>query len=113
MADSLSIGQIRVNTIGALEEIYGEPLYEGNSDALLSEAVIINILNETRPMFNGRVSMDETFLYNDVTQVTSFDDEYVLYLTSFKCGDLVYTFYSEDRNGRFAFYSIRGIAEEG
>ena len=87
-------------------------MYEGNSEALLSEAVIINILNETRPMFSGPVTMTETHPYSDVNEVSKYDNEYILYLTSFNCGDLVYTFYSEDRNGKFAFYSITGAEQE-
>ncbi|MCR5278230.1 MAG: hypothetical protein K6E19_02205 [Lachnospiraceae bacterium] len=113
IADALNIGQVKVNTISAVKDIFGAPLYEGNSDAILSEAVIINLMNETRPVFAGPVSMKEATPFTDLTQIASYDEDYVIYLTSFKCGDLIYTFYSEDRNDRFLFYSIKGIEEEG
>ena len=55
--------------------------------------------------------MDDEEPYSDVTFINSFDSSYEVYLTAFKIGDLVYTFYSDDKNGTFLFYSINGIVE--
>lgn len=110
--NTLNIGQIKVNSISDVSQIFGDPIYEGSSEVLFSEAVLINLLNRTKPAFFGPVSMVETYPYTDMTQVTSYDDTYVIYLTSFKVGELIYTFYSDDKNNRFSFYSIRAITPE-
>ena len=111
LKDYLPVGERTVSEIKDIKKAYGKPIYEGTSRVLLSEAVVINILNETRTVLSGYVEMDDEEPYSDVTFINSFDRDYEVYLTAFRIGDLVYTFYSEDKNGTFLFYSINGIVE--
>ncbi|MCR5033160.1 MAG: hypothetical protein K6A92_09880 [Lachnospiraceae bacterium] len=112
LSDSFFLGKEYVSSLSELSSALGEPVYEGNSDVLFSEAVVINILNETGAALSGPVFMEVTAPYSDVTVVEDYDQDYVLYLTAYKVGDITYTFYSKEKNGAFSFYSISGAVED-
>ena len=103
----------QVNTIEALRDIFGEPIYEGNSNVILPEAVAINLVNQTRTALNGKVNMEMTQSFSDVAQVENFDRNYVVYITSFQRGDIIYSFVSGSEDGLFSFYSITRGEEDG
>ena len=103
----------QVNTVSDLKDIFGEPIYEGNSNVILAEAVAINLLNQTQTAVNGKVKMDLDQTFTDVAEVQSFDREYVVYITSFQRGDIIYSFVSGADDDLFSFYFITSGEDDG
>lgn len=106
MKNSITIGKKECVTIDDLRDLFGEPVYEGNSKVMLAEAVAINYLNKQKQTLFGSVEMDTTQDYTDYTQVNSIDEDYTVYLYTFRKDGLLYTFVCGDKNETFAFYSI-------
>lgn len=98
-------------TIDQLRTVFGEPVYEGNSEITMAEAVAINRMCEQKSVLFGPVEMKQNQLYEDYSTVESFDQSYVVYLYAFQKDGLIYTFLCSDKNDTFAFYSI--MKEEG
>lgn len=106
MSDRFRSGTTVAKNISELNEIFGEPEYEGNSSVILPEAIAINLMNSQRQTLNGRVDMDTTEIYSDDIVVNSFAQDYTVYVYTYKRGGLVYSFVCRDRGGGFAFYEI-------
>ncbi|MCR5251326.1 MAG: hypothetical protein K6E50_12030 [Lachnospiraceae bacterium] len=111
LSDTFPVGDGETNELENVKQALGEPIYEGNSAAILPEALAINILNETKPAFYGSVEMDTELLYSDVTLIDDYQNDYSVYLTSYQSSGLIYTFVSEARDGKFAFYCITKAEE--
>ena len=111
MKNSITVGKRECTTIDDLRAVFGDQVYEGNSAVMLPEAVAINYLNQQKQTLYGTVEMDATEEYTDYTKVNSIDEEYTVYLYSFRKDGLLYTFVCADKNDTFAFYSI--MKEEG
>ncbi len=103
----------QVNTIEDLKEIFGEPIYEGNSNVILPEAVAINLVNQTKTAVNGKVKMDVIQSFSDVAEVKDFDRNYVVYITSFQRGDIIYSFVSGSEDDLFSFYALTRGEDDG
>lgn len=112
LADYLPYANEEVKTITDLTEVFGDPIYEGNSNVVFPEAVAINRINETRKIINGNVEMDMSQPFSDVAEVNGFDRDYVVYIYSFKRGDLVYSFVCPGQGDTFEFYYITGAGDE-
>ena len=112
LSDSFSYSNSDITSISGIEEVFGDPVYEGNSNVILPEAVAINTLNETRKAMTGKVNMDLDRIYTDVAEVNSFDREYVVYIYSFRSGDIVYSFVCPAKGDSFDFYYITGAGDE-
>ncbi len=106
LKDSFRIGAQEADDIDDLREIFGEPIYSGNSAAILPEAIAINELNKGSRVLNGKVNMDTTEVYSDDIVVNSFADDYVVYVYTYKQGELIYSFVCNEEGGKFAFYEI-------
>jgi hypothetical protein len=102
----------QLNTISDLKDIFGDPVYAGNSNVILAEAISINLLNQTRNALNGRVKMELDQTFSDVAEVESFDRNYVVYITSFQRGDIIYSFVSGADDNLFSFYFITSGDED-
>ena len=105
------MGNDECTTIADLRKVFGTEVYEGNSIVTLPEAVSINYLNKQKQTLNGTVEMDTTDEFTDVITVNQLQDDYPVYLYSFRRNGLLYTFVCADKNDTFAFYSI--MSEEG
>nr|WP_297703862.1 hypothetical protein [uncultured Butyrivibrio sp.] len=108
LADKFSHSGSQVNTISSLTEIFGDPVYKGNSNVILPEAVAINLVNEKKSALHGSVNMDLDYSFSDVAEVKSYDRNYVVYITSFQRGDIIYSFVSGADDDIFSFYYIEG-----
>ncbi len=106
LSDTYPNGEKHLAKLSDVSKLLGKPIYEGNSGILLPEAVAVNMLNDTKKAFNGRVKMEQEALFSDVTRVNSFDRSYSVYLTSYLSGGLVYTFFSGAKDDTFSFYEI-------
>ena len=99
-------------TIAELTKAFGDPVYKGNSNVILPEAVAINIVNRKKRALNGDVNMDLNYTFSDVAEVNSYDKEYVVYITSYRRGDVIYSFVSGSDDNVFSFYYISGTEDE-
>ena len=50
--------------------------------------------------------------FSDVSEVDSFDDDYPVYIYSFKRGDIVYSFVCKDKTDGFEFYYMSRDEED-
>lgn len=114
LKDKFRFGGVDCKSISDIEDLLGEPVYQGNSRAIMPEAVAIKTLSRTKSILNGPIKMDYTQEYEEYCSVNSYDD-YILYLYSFEKDGTRYTFYCADKGADFAFYSVSaaGEAEEG
>ncbi len=106
LKDFFMSGQMELNDIESLKYVLGNPIYEGNTDVILPEALAINALNSNKRTMNGKVDMDVTEVYSDDIIVNSIANNYPVYVYSFERGDLIYSFVCKDRGGNFEFYEI-------
>lgn len=106
LSEEFSSGKETVNTIEGVQALLGDIIYEGNSSVILPEAVAINLLNDEKYVLNGRVDMDSTSNYTDDIVVNGYDEDYTVYVYSFRRGDLIYSFVCKEAGGEFAFYGI-------
>lgn len=106
LQDYFRSGTGKATDIEGLRQMLGDPIYEGNSQVILPEAVAINMLNDGKRVMNGKVEMDVTEVYSDDIMVNSIAADYPVYVYSFKRGDLVYSFVCKERGGSFSFYEI-------
>lgn len=111
LKDTITLGNRQCTTINELREVFGDEVYDGNSIVTLPEAVAINTLNQQKQTMNGSVEMETTDEYTDVITVNGIQEDYPVYLYSFRKDGLLYTFVCNDKNDTFSFYSI--MSEEG
>ena len=111
LKNTITFGKNECSTIADLRNVFGIEVYDGNSIVTLPEAVAINYLNKQKQTLNGSVEMDTTEEFTNVFTVDGVQEDYPVYLYSFRKDGLLYTFVCGDRNGTFAFYSI--MSEEG
>lgn len=113
ISDHYNFGGDELKTIEDLAETFGDPVYQGNSNVILPEAIAINELNEHKKALNGRVKMELDQTFSDVAAVKSFDNSYVVYITTFRRGDIMYSFVTDsDDDNTFDFYYITGANDE-
>ena len=98
--------------ITELKEYFGDPVYEGNSDVILPEAIAINILNEKKRVFDGPIDMETDNTFSDVAQIISYDRDRIVYIYSFQRGDIIYSFVCPEKGDTFEFYYITGAEEQ-
>ena len=111
LKNTITFGKNECSTIADLRNVFGTEVYDGNSIVTLPEAVAINYLNKQKQTLNGSVELETTEEFTNVFTVDGIQDDYPVYLYSFRKDGLLYTFVCGDRNGTFAFYSI--MSEEG
>lgn len=112
LSDYYSYSGEELETISELEEVFGEEVYDGNSNVILPEAIAINRINEKSNIISGNVDMDINQIYSDVAEVNGFDHDYVVYIHSFRRGDIMYSFVGNGQDGTFDFYYITGAEDD-
>ncbi len=110
LKDTFPTGGETCESVADLEQYFGMPVYEGNSDVTMPEALAINRMVEAGRGGNA-VEMEIRSEYDDYCIVDGWDASRAVYLYSFEKDGLVYTFVCGDRDGGFSFYSIE--REEG
>ncbi|MBQ9632706.1 MAG: hypothetical protein IJV04_07345, partial [Lachnospiraceae bacterium] len=115
LSDSISVGETVCTTFNDLAVAMGEPTYVGESYATLPELLAINRLNEGSDIniLNGPATVTENDMYTEYTQVDDYQDDYVVYLHSYRKDGLVYNFVSGSTDSHFQFYYILAAAESG
>lgn len=106
-------GSKECDTISEVSEVLGSPVYEGNSEATMAEAVCIHELCKESAVLGGNIEMTLDQDYEEHINVKGFADDYTVYLYSFQKNGLVYTFVCNEKESDFAFYYIeQGSGEE-
>lgn len=93
-------------SVSDLKELLGEPQYEGNSSVTLAEAVAISYLNEKGNSTLTPVEMDSSKEFSDVITVSDYDPDYLVYLYTYSADGVSYTFFCNEKDGKFAMYLI-------
>ncbi len=106
LSNEFRSGSAKADDIDGLKKIFGNPVYEGNSDVIFPEAMAINTLNEKKLTLSGKVHTDTTENFSDDYFINSYDRDYKVYIYSFQKGDLMYSFVTGEPGGSFQFYSI-------
>ena len=113
LSDVCNMGGEALDTISDVEDVLGEPYYEGNSNVVLPEAIAINTLKSTNASTTfDKVDMDLNQEFSDVAEVNGFDREYVVYIYSFRRGDVMYNFVCREKGDIFEFYYLTGAGDE-
>ncbi len=100
-------GKSEIKGIDGIKRVLGDPVYEGYSSVILPEAVAINILSDKQSTLKGRVNMDSTSVYTDDIVIRNYDQDYSVYVYTFRRGDLMYSFVCNEEGGSFSFYEIQ------
>ncbi|MCR5626467.1 MAG: hypothetical protein K6F99_04020 [Lachnospiraceae bacterium] len=111
LQNSLPYGNNRLRKISDIASVMGNPIYEGNSKVVLPEVIAINTLNETGNTENSRIEMDVEPMFSDAFTVNGFDNEYSVYIYSFKRGEQIYSFVCNGQSDNFDCYYITKAGE--
>ena len=110
LADNSTLAGETYDEISALEEAMGEAGYQGYTNMELAEAVGITTLRKRGNPDFADPQLEGSRTFQEVMEVNGYRANYDLYLYAFTYEDLVYSFYSDKKNGRFAMYSIEHAA---
>lgn len=80
-------------TLRQLMAAMGEPLYFGAAWVNLPEAAAWNLTAEDRPDRMEQVRIESTAAFENVFAVSDYDRDFQMYLYTFQCNGLLYTFY--------------------
>lgn len=97
-----------VEETARLGEIFGAPVYEGNTYLEPKDEIALNKACWLRgqDVLYGKASYKETAVYDDVAQAQDFARNYQAYIYVYEKDEIVYTFFSKDRDDGFEFYLI-------
>ena len=113
LSKSINVGDTQCDSFNDLSQAFGDPTYVGESYATLPEILVINHLNEASDInvLNGPAEIQENDVYTEYTEVNNYQDDYRVYLHSYKKEGLVYNFVSGEGDSRFLFYYILSASE--
>lgn len=106
LADRITMAGEVYDEISDLRDVMGEAVYQGYSNMVLAEAVGIEALRKRGNLDFADPQIEGNRTFEEVMEVTGYRKNYDLYLYAFTYEDLVYSFYSDKKTGRFAMYSI-------
>lgn len=95
-----------LESISEVTQILGNPVYEGNANIIMPEAVAIRNLRRNADAFYGDAIKGVEQILSDAAIVTELDEDYVVYIYSYEQEGLRYTFYGKDKSGKFSMYLI-------
>lgn len=104
LKDTFEYAGEELNTIYDINYRMGNAVYEGNSYVTMPEAVAIHILNTTGEDFYGDVLTDIQQYLSDAVIVNSFAEDYGVYIYTYIQEGIRYTFFCEDKSGKFFMY---------
>ena len=106
LSDLYTEGKKTADCLEELKDIFGSPVYDGNTGVIFPEAMAINSLNDGKLVFDGPIQTHSTENFSDDIFVSGYDSTYKVYVYTFRKGDLMYSFICPDSSGNFEFYSI-------
>lgn len=102
--DEFAYGESRITTIEELREALGAPVFEGNSYATLPELAGADWLRKNGRMLPAELTLETRQLYDEVSSVTGYAADALVYLHVFQVEDITYTFVSTEKDGGFFLY---------
>lgn len=112
LKDTFRAGDRQLSAISELTEYFGNPDYEGHTEAVFSDAVALNQLPSLEKNFGIAVEMNGSSAFADVENIENFDDTYPLYVTVYTDEKCQYLFFSDKKRTEFYFYMIGKLKEE-
>lgn len=109
LSNQFEYGEKECRNAEDLRAVFGEPIYHGNSNAILPEAVAIDIISNYKTILNGNIQIDGVQEYREFINVDNYEQDYKVYLYTYERDGLQYTFVCRDTKGEFAFYSIAPV----
>lgn len=107
LSDSFKTAEGKFTSIQRLTDHFGKPDYLGTAKIDLSEAVAINSLGSGSSAALDKVKMKLTDEFDEVHTVNSYDDDFEMYIYSYRHDDLIYTFYCTGSGvDEFVMYGI-------
>ncbi len=106
--NAIHIAGKKYQSFSDLESVLGAATYTGESYATLPELLAINYLNENSDMdvLNGPAQITMTDEFTEYTEVSGYEENYVVWLHSYEKDGLVYNFVSDKDDKEFLFYYI-------
>lgn len=106
LSNTFSIASNVLTNIDALTAYFGEPNYFGYTWVTLPETVAVNLLASSGESAFGKVDMKMTSSFDNVYDVSQYDQNYEIYIYSYEMDGLIYTFYCKDGISDFLMYSV-------
>ena len=109
LKDSFNTAKGPVKSFKDIADILGQPIYVGSSYGTCSELLAITKISEEneRVYFSGNPKIDTTAVYNEYIDVTDYENQYEVYLHTYRQDGLVYTFVTEPGLETFYFYFVQ------
>lgn len=104
--DTYRAGGVSCNNVSDLESYFGEPVYDGNTEIIMPEAIALENMSSKEGSELGSASAKLTKEFDNVFQVDSFENDYLVYIYTFEKDGLYYTFFCNGSNTQFAMYEI-------
>ena len=89
-----------------ISRILGKPVYEGNTEVIMPDAVAIQVLNQKKNVFYGEAISGVEKILSNAAIVTGLEKDYNLYIYAYVKDGLKYTFFCKDRTGDFSMYMV-------
>ncbi len=105
-SDSFVYADQTIDTVQGLSEALGAPSFEGNSYLTFAEAVGVAWQQEQGRQLTVDAELTALSPYDEVREVTGYNESGLVYLYVYQKDDLTYTFFCEDKNGGFFLYLI-------
>lgn len=102
--DEFIYGENRITTIEELRTVLGVPAFEGNSYATLQELAGADWLRKKGKALPEELTLETRQLYDEVSTVTDYATDVLVYLYAFQVEDITYTFVSTEKDGGFFMY---------
>lgn len=112
LKNTFGSGNQKCSTMAQLNEYFEASIYQGNSRVNLGEAIAINrgIRSAQDPV--QQVEMETEEKYADYTYVEKLQEDYTVYIQSYRKEGLIYTFVCDASEEGFLFYTIEAGEEE-
>lgn len=102
--DEFVYGESRSTTIAELRTVLGTPVFEGNSYATLQELAGADWMRKKGKELPSEFTLETRQLYDEVSTVTGYAADVLVYLYAFQVEDVTYTFVTTEKDGGFFMY---------
>ena len=93
----------------ALKDVLGDPVYQGNTDLLLEDAMAVSQSDEVSAYLKNSVKINKSDLLKDAASITGYEADLPVYIYVYHYADTSYTFYTEESKAGFFMYLVQPI----
>lgn len=102
-------GQNTIDSIEELTDALGKPEFQGNTYATLPEAVAIELINQQSDLLSIDAEVEVSSVFDEVKTVEDYQTKLEIYLYVYQTDDLIYTFFTQNRNAPFFMYMVEQV----